>query len=91
VNKKQKIVLVIMVIVISAMCVYPPFVTVLSSSRGSMSNVGYSFIWDKPIVFETSNKNIGKTYIDASRLLVQFIPILLIGGVSIFLLKERKE
>jgi len=62
VNEKEKIVLVIMVILISAMCIYPPYIAVFSTSWGEdLIQHRYGLIWDPPVY-----KNLDKSGYDNS-------------------------
>lgn len=89
-NKKQKIVVIAVVVIISAMCIYPPFVMIIDPRSGA-SLYEYGFIWNTPIYTYYSDyekreiESTRKTRIDTNRLFIQMIPVLVVGGLLVFL------
>jgi len=89
-TKRQKAVLIAMVVIMSAMCIYPPFVMIIDPRYGE-SLYKYGFIWNSPIYTYYSDyqkrkiESTRKTKIDTNRLFIQMIPVLVVGGLLVFL------
>ncbi len=73
-NQRQRIILIVCAALIAMMLIYPPFQTM---GRGS----GYSWIFSPPYPIATVN---------AGQLLVQWVAVLLVGGIM-FLLSNGSE
>jgi hypothetical protein len=67
-NKKQRVVLGAVIIVIIAMFLFPPFY--LKGPEGMTVNCGYMFISSK------------QCQVDTSMLLTQWIGVLIVGGIA---------
>src|SRR3972149_5675304 len=84
VNTKQKIVLLVMAAVILLMLAFPPF-RVVNPIVGER-NMGYGFILSPPEFYST---DIVAT-VDSEMLFVQWVGVLILGGLAFFLLKGGK-
>ena len=75
-SQGQKSILVAVIAVLVAMIAYPPFHLV--GRNGVVLNKGYGWIFDPPITTATVN---------VSMLLIQWIGVLVVGGIAFFLTK----
>ena len=89
-NKKQKIVLVITVILLGLMLLFPPF-HLLGSAYRQEVNLGYSFIFSPPIYNHTYNQNpLYSIYmtINIGTLSFQYLIIISIGLILFYIFRE---
>jgi len=82
-NDKQKVTLVVVIVVIATMLLFPPFN--FRGANGVIFNLGYGFLFSPP-TFEGSPL-VGS--VDTGMLVTQWIGVLVIGGVAFFMLKNR--
>ena len=82
-NAKQKIILLITAAVILLMFAFPPFHVV--HPQVGERNMGYGFILNPPEFYSTG---IGAT-VNSGMLLVQWVGVLILGGLAFFLLKGK--
>jgi len=75
-NQNQKYILIAVVVVVVAMFIYPPFQAVRD---GTVYNMGYGWI------FSLSKR--GYMTINVSTLIIQWIGVLVVGGIAFFLAK----
>ncbi len=80
-NQKQKYVLIGIVVVIVGMFLFPPFHII--ARDGSVHNMGYSWLFDPPAG--------GRATVNVGLLLTQWVAVLLIGGLSFFILHGSDE
>ena len=73
----QRRILLCMIAIIVAMFIYPPYHIV--SQRGTLGE-GYSWIFDPPSQYAK---------VDISMLLIQWIGVLIVGGLALFLTKMQ--
>ncbi|MDP2984080.1 MAG: DUF2569 family protein [Candidatus Latescibacter sp.] len=79
-NQNQKLIIVSMIVLIIVMLMYPPFHLV--NNNGISINKGYGWIIDPPG---------GRATVNVSMLLIQWVGVLLVGGLALFLSKNSKE
>ena len=79
-NKKQKVLIVIFSVIVTAMIIYPPFQV---NYNNKIIQSGYSFIW-KPII--ANEYVLGE--IDINRLFVQILGLILVFGAILFLFTD---
>jgi hypothetical protein len=84
VNQQQRRILQACLAVICLMSMFPPFVAYLPN--GVQSNEGYSFVFSPPIVGYSL-----KSSVDLLRLLMQWIAVGAIGGVTYFLAGQAPQ
>jgi hypothetical protein len=77
-NKKQQLVLFVSAAVIVGMLLYPPF---HFQAAEAIVNVGYSFLLKPPM---------GKTTVNVTMLLVQWIGVIFVGALLWFAFQDRK-
>jgi len=77
-NKVQKNVLVVVAIIVFGMLLFPPFQSIWSEGR--VYGRGYNFIFNPPL----------NATVDVGTLLVQWIGVLIVGGIAFFLLKDKQ-
>ena len=87
-NKTQRIILIIVTIVIFLMLLFPPFL--VTGPLGITYNWGYSFILYPPSYKVPNVNNTYYSIMDIKRLLVQWVGVLIIGGILWILFKGRK-
>ncbi len=80
-NANQRRILKATIFIILAMLAFPPFHSVI---RGIIRNEGYGFIFDPPV---TDFLNVVPT-VDVSMLLLQWIGVFIVGGLSFLLAKD---
>lgn len=76
-NTNQKRILIAVIVLVAGMLLYPPFQRV--TSNGATSNMGYGWIFEPPG---------GNATVNVSILLIQWIGVLVVGGLGFFLAKE---
>lgn len=76
-HTNQKRILIAVIALVAGMLLYPPFQRVASS--GAISNMGYGWIFEPPG---------GNATVNVSILLIQWIGVLVVGGLGFFLAKE---
>ena len=74
-NEKQKKVLITIAVVVLAMLIYPPYIEQLGRTTIS----GYAFIFELPF----------RATISASTLLIQWLGVLIVGGITFLLVKDQ--
>lgn len=79
-NKNQKAVLIAMIAVIVMMLLYPPFH--LHYKNGVVLNMGYGWIFEPP------KRGVIEATVNVPMLLVQWMGVLLVGGLGLFLTKD---
>jgi hypothetical protein len=77
-NEKQRKVLVVIAVAVLAMLIYPPYVQYLGGETDTVSSSSYAFIFDLPI-FST---------IHAPTLLIQWLGVLVVGGIVFLVVKD---
>lgn len=82
-NEKQKTVLIVVASVVLAMLVYPPFHIIWTGGR--VIGRGYGWIFNLPSL---GNDVYGT--VDTSLLLMQWIAVLIAGGIAYFLFKDNR-
>jgi hypothetical protein len=75
-NKNQKRILIGMIVIIVSMLLYPPF-----QGRGSVSNDGYGWIFYPKY----------KTTVNSVLLLIQWLGVLIVGGIALLLAKSVEQ
>lgn len=85
-SKRQNNLLVGVIIFILAMLVYPPFQ--YTGQNGLVTNMGYGWIFDPPMYFGRDNQ---QATINVPVLLVQWLGVILVGGLGFYLAKEPSE
>ena len=78
-NEKQKNALIAVAVIIASMLLYPPFHRISSSGR----SVGLGYHW----LFEVGRE----ATVDIATLLVQWVGVLIVGGIVFFILKDDEE
>lgn len=81
-NKKQKIALIAITVVILGMLLYPPFHWI--GKGGEVGSAGYSWISDPP---RSMGGFLAK--VDIGLLLTQWLAVLIAGGITLFMLKDH--
>ncbi len=90
-NKKQKVISLIAVILIILMCLIPPWKITAGNENGYIEQpVGYALIFSPPSVeqedeFGTSGYSIG---LDVSRLVVQWVTLLFTVAALLYISRE---
>ena len=79
-NEKQKYTLIAVAVIIAGMLLYPPFHRLYSSGR--TSGLGYDWLFDA----RWSNATV-----DIATLLIQWLGVLIVGGIVFFILKDDEE
>jgi len=82
-NKKQKQILIAVISMVAIMLLFPPFHVVWSN--GMIYNVGYS------LIFEPPKKGSVGAIVNVSMLLIQWVGVLIVGGLAFFLAKEDSK
>lgn len=82
-NRKQKTVLIFVVVIIAIMLLIPPFHYYFKP--GVAINLGYSFLFAPPMIY--SGRVQGS--VDVGMLITQWLGVLIIGGIIVFMLKEK--
>ena len=85
-SKKQKNILVGVIIMIVAMLVYPPFQ--YTGEGGIVTNMGYDWIYDPPHYLGRYN---AQAIVNVPVLLVQWLGVILVGGLVLYLAKDNPE
>jgi hypothetical protein len=85
-NDKQKVSLVIVIVVVAVMLLFPPFN--FTSMNGIIFNLGYGFIFDPPTLENPSGSPLTGA-VDIGVLITQWIGVLVIGGITFFMLKNK--
>ncbi|MHB1176390.1 MAG: hypothetical protein ACYCZJ_14815 [Sulfuriferula sp.] len=80
-NKKQKILLIAILVIVAVMLIFPPFDIRLLN--GAVPNMGYSLIVDPP-----EFRGLAAT-VDVGLLITQWVGVLIVGGIAFFLFKDR--
>lgn len=83
-NQQQRRILQTCLVVICLMSMFPPFVAYLPN--GAQSNEGYSFVFSPPIVGYSL-----KSSVDLLRLLMQWIAVGAIGGITYYLAGQAPQ
>ena len=88
-NTKQKWIVIAVAVIISVMCIYPPFVMIIGRTPRTpdLYNYEYGFIWNPPAWEEMKNANPQIT-VNMTRLLVQIAPLFILGGIAIWFYKK---
>ncbi|MBU6392239.1 MAG: hypothetical protein KGQ83_08375, partial [Planctomycetes bacterium] len=86
-NKKQKYVLIIVSVVIFLMFLYPPFYA--TDTRETVS-MGYHIIYPPPALNLKGLVPYSVSMINISTLLTQWLGVLIIGGITWLLVRDRK-
>lgn len=84
INKKQKIILYVVTGIIVFMLFFPPLY--VRGENGASFNCGYSFI-----VSHYNDSNNGGCRVDATTLLIQWVGVLIAGGLAFFAVKGKKD
>lgn len=82
-NKNQQRILIGIVIIVAAMLVYPPFK--VTAHNGAIFNMGYDWILAPP------KRGYIVATVNASMLMIQWIGVLIVGGIAFFLVKNPKK
>jgi hypothetical protein len=82
-NKKQKRILLAVIATILGMLLYPPFH--LIANNGVVINMGYGWIFDPP------KRGLITANVNVSVLLIQWVGILLVGGIAYLICKTSSE
>ncbi len=82
-NEKQQRILIGIVIIVAAMLVYPPFQ--VTAPNGAIFNMGYDWILAPP------KRGYIVATVNAPMLMIQWIGILIVGGIAFFLVKNSKQ
>ena len=77
INKKQKVIVFVVIGVIACMLIFPPMYMQLEGGR--VKTCGYQFIVDE------------YCRVDGITLLVQWVGILIVGALSFFMVKGRSD
>ena len=80
INKKQKIILYVVIVIILAMLLFPPFH--FTRGNGGSLNCDYSFI---ALPYNS------KCRVDIATLLIQWAGVLIAGGLAFFAVKGKKD
>lgn len=76
-NEMQRKVLIAVATVVLGMLLYPPFQ--LTGYGGRVAGAGYSWLFEPP----------GRATVDVAMLVVQWLGVLIVGGIAFFLLKSK--
>ena len=87
-NKKQKAILITVMVVILVMLVFPPFHVTLPT--GAVQNLGYGLLFNPP---ERDYLYLGRRIeitgsVDIALLVTQWLGTLIVGGIAYFLCKD---
>ena len=88
-NKKQKMILCLSIVIIALMLLFPPFYHKIY--RGS-EFVGYHCLFTGPqtgSLFWTNREPIANARIDKDRLFLQFLIVIVLSGGALYLLKTK--
>lgn len=86
-NPNQKRIIIAMITIIVAMLLWPPFqVDITTTDNHLIYNEGYSWFLDPP----TKNTVVPAT-VNISMLLIQWIGVLVVGGLALFLAKGQPD
>ena len=80
---KQKTVITILIGVVVAMLMFPPFQ--FRVQNGVVLNLGYGFIFNPPLVNAAAEGSV-----NIGMLVVQWLGVIIVGGLILFMLKEEK-
>lgn len=78
-NNMQKKVLIAVATVVLGMLLYPPYRIFGSGSYSSIMETGYTWLFSLPYI----------AIVDVATLVVQWIGVLIVGGIAFFLLKDK--
>ena len=86
-NGKQKTISIVVIAIILAMLLFPPFQTKLPT--GAIENLGYGLIFHPP-VFELRYPSRGDLTgtVDIGLLITQWLGVLIVGAIAYFLVKD---
>lgn len=82
-NQNQKRILIAVIAVVVAMLAYPPFQVI--ASNGVVFNMGYDWLIAPP------KRGYVAATVNASMLLIQWIGVLVVGGIAFFLTKDSMQ
>ncbi|MDD9856550.1 MAG: hypothetical protein OXU96_00630 [Gammaproteobacteria bacterium] len=78
INQIQRNVLIAVAVIITGMLLYPPFHRIYAN--GITEGAGYHWLFDAPHL----------TTVDIGTLLVQWLEVLIIGGIAFFIFKDKQ-
>jgi len=79
INEKQKKVLITIAVVVMAMLIYPPYIEQLGGATSTATTSGYAFIFELPF----------RATIHAPTLLIQWVGVLIVGGIAFLMLTDQ--
>jgi len=77
-NDKQKKVLIAVAVIVLAMLLYPPYIQQIGGANSIATTSGYAFIFELPF----------RSTIHIATLLIQWVGILIVGGIAFFMVKD---
>lgn len=78
-NEKQKKVLITIAVVVLAMLIYPPYIQQIGGASSTATISGYAFIFELPFW----------ATIHVSTLLIQWVGVLIVGGIAFLIVKDQ--
>lgn len=90
-NKHQKLVCIVAMVLVSFTGLYPPFHIQLPN--GFIYNLGHGWLWAPPVLSQIAALPNAASYssIDTSLLITQWLGIVIVAAITLLLLKDRAQ